>query len=172
VVLIEDINSFKPQIILFFMSLSILAGLFAYHGARYVLFPPKKNVIIKMEPLEYEELEKFKDNVPSVEKNYLDKKLEEYSYLFAGFYHMNYLPGKDSLKVKNGFSSRRLKGFCLGKVILPDSVEKLEELLLNKEVLVDLKFFSGSPMFLEDSSGRLKSEKKLINRIHFIKDKH
>ena len=38
------------------MSLSLLAGLSAYHGIRYVFFPPKKNVVIKMEPLEYKEL--------------------------------------------------------------------------------------------------------------------
>ena len=152
------------------MSLSVLAGLFAYNGAKYVLFPPKRNVVIKMEPLEYFELEKFKDNFSYYDQKDLEEKLENYSYLFAGFYHMNYLPDKISFKIKEGFSSRKLKGFCLGKVILPDSVEKLEQLLSDKEILINLKFMSGSPLFLEDSSGRLKSEKKLANKLYFIKD--
>jgi hypothetical protein len=153
------------------MSLSLLAGFSAYHGIRYVFFPPKRNVVIKMEPLEYKELEKFKDNFPSIGRDELNKKLEYYSYLFAGFYHMNYLLGKDSLKVKEGYSSRKLKGLCLGKVNLPENVGQLEELLANNEVLVDLKFFSGSLIPLKDASGRLKREKKLINKIHFIKNK-
>ncbi len=153
------------------MSISLLAGFSAYHGIRYVFFPPKGNVVIKMEPVWYEELEKFKENFPSVERGELDKKLEDYSYLFAGFYHLNYLSGKDSLKVKKGFSSRRLKGMCIGKVSLPDSLGKLEELLANNEVLVNLKFFSGSLIPLEDASGKLKLDKNIFNKYSFIRQK-
>ena len=153
------------------MSLSLLAGFSAYHGIRYVFFPPKRNVVIKMEPLKYEEIEEFKDNFSSIERGELDKKLEDYSYLFAGFYHMNYLSEKDSLKVKEGYSSRRLKGFCIGNINLPDNLGKLEELLANNEVLVSLKFFSGSLIPLGDASGKLRQEKNIFKKIHFIKDK-
>lgn len=153
------------------MSISLLAGFSAYHGIRYVFFPPKRNVVIKMEPVWYGELEKFKNNFSSMEVEGLDKKLEDYAYSFSGFYHMNYLPGKNSLKVKTGFSSRRLKGICVGKVILPDNLGKLEELLANNEVLVNLNFFAGSSISFENASGKLKLEKDTLRKIHFIKDK-